>query len=35
VKRSARKVQNVLSGLFKTIWSANDEAEFSSIFAMF
>ncbi len=35
VKRPATNIQSVLGGLFKRVWSANDHAEFSSIFAMF
>jgi hypothetical protein len=35
VKRSATNMQSVVGGLFKKVWSANDQAEFSSIFAMF
>jgi hypothetical protein len=35
VKTSATNIQSVVGGLFKGVWSANDQAEFSSIFAMF
>jgi hypothetical protein len=35
VKRSATNIQSVVGGLFKRVWSANDQVEFSSIFAMF
>jgi hypothetical protein len=35
VKRSATNIQSVVGGLFNRVWSANDQAEFSSIFAMF
>ncbi len=35
MSRSPTKIQSVVGGLLNKVWSANDQAKFSSVFAMF